>query len=292
MNRISEDGDRIESLYSGVNEDKLIDEINSLNCISWNIRGLRGKFDRIKKFLSELKIELNVILIVETWLTEDTLYLSKLEYYQSYEFVRNVKKGGGVSIYIADDLQSKRISDMECGEDGTCESVFVEIIKNGYKFLFGNIYRPPGGNIEGFLLYLESISEMLTIYKGNVLIGGDFNIDILSTKGWGDSLLSAFNSMGLTNFISQHTRVTTQSASCVDNIFLDFQLCVKCCDILVTDISDHYPIMGSIGLKTPKFGNYSYVDSEAYRLIDWRKISQVMIFLLIFMGIQILMHAL
>lgn len=73
---------------------------------------------------------------------------------------------------------------------------------------------------------------------------GDFNIDLLKLgeRGIVDDFINTFSSYGLYPTISKATRVTQYSTSLIDNIFTN-DIChsIKS-GILISDISDHFPI--------------------------------------------------
>ena len=88
------------------------------------------------------------------------------------------------------------------------------------------------------------------------MIGLDHNLDLLkSTKhAPTDRFISANLSLGLVPTITRPTRITRNTATLIDNIFIsqtwleNFE-----CGILVDDMSDHLPSIVSIkGLKTNK----------------------------------------
>jgi hypothetical protein len=59
------------------------------------------------------------------------------------------KKGGGVGIFISNNLNYKLRTDLNIHEDGRVESLFIEIISTtGKNIIVGTIYRPPSGNFE------------------------------------------------------------------------------------------------------------------------------------------------
>ena len=75
---------------------------------------------------------------------------------------------------------------------------------------------------------------------------GDYNINLLNVDS--HSLTADFNdtmcSFGLVPLITRPTRVAENSATLIDNIFTNKGVSYdeSVCGILVTDISDHYPI--------------------------------------------------
>ncbi len=71
--------------------------------------------------------------------------------------------------------------------EGTFESVGVRV----GEVIFVNIYRPPSGNKDEFV---EILSNFLDSVRGSkVLIGGDYNLDILGGNRWIESICNLYN---------------------------------------------------------------------------------------------------
>ena len=70
---------------------------------------------------------------------------------------RKKKKGGGVSLYIQNQLQYKLRNDLQLG--GDVNSVFVEILKSStntkFNVICGCVYRPP-------FMSLKTFNELLS----------------------------------------------------------------------------------------------------------------------------------
>ena len=57
---------------------------------------------------------------------------------------RTSKEGGGVGIFISNNLNYKLQTDLNIKEDGIVESLFIEITSTtGKNIIVGTIYRPP-----------------------------------------------------------------------------------------------------------------------------------------------------
>jgi hypothetical protein len=83
------------------------------------------------------------------------------------------------------------------------------------------VYRAPCGNFELFLNKLEIILNFLYRCNTEFIICGDLNINYLEPsykKNQLDNLLGTYN---LTNTVSFPTRITHNSVTLIDNIFID-----------------------------------------------------------------------
>ena len=73
---------------------------------------------------------------------------------------------------------------------------------------------------------------------------GDFNIDLLKTENHNptNDIFYLMTSNGLYPLISKPTRITSHSATLIDNIFTNCIDSEIISGLLYTDISDHLPV--------------------------------------------------
>ena len=106
-------------------------------------------------------------------------------------------------------------------------SVFIYVICaiklliscNNYTILC--IYRPPTGNYTTFLSHLELNLSQIYTNTTNLIICGDINVDYLQdtrSKSLLNSLLASYNLHSAVNFL---TRISRNSSTIIDNIFID-----------------------------------------------------------------------
>jgi exonuclease III len=128
-----------------------ITDNKNLLILNLNIRSIANKFDSFRNLLSTLKQPFSIISLTETWLNDQN---SENFHLTNFDFVcsnRANKKGGGVGIFISNNLNYKLRTDLNINEDGIVESLFIEIISTtGKNIIVGTIYRPPSGNFEMF----------------------------------------------------------------------------------------------------------------------------------------------
>ena len=190
-----------------------------------------------------------IVALTESWLQDSDFHLYNLPCYEMFENHRTERTGGGVALYTDIRYFSKHRTDLDIFNN-ECESLFVEIDRDSTGFssnvIIGVIYRIPNTNINNFI---DAISLTLDrIKKENKIcyLLGDFNLDIMNSethKSTGEYLdmLSSFSYLPM---INKPTRVTTDSATIIDNIFTNNAIDLNNClhGIFITDISDHYPI--------------------------------------------------
>ena len=163
------------SVDKSIDQNKKLTESISV-CFN-NIDGVTSNFDTFSAELSTLRNNFNILSLAETNIDSSHKDLFTLPGYQSVYQSKIVhkRKGSGLGIYI----ENKFIFDTndecsQCSKD--MESLFVTITNTSQPVTFGVIYRPPSGNIEHFFLQFESILKKLP--QSNVIITGDFNIDL------------------------------------------------------------------------------------------------------------------
>ena len=151
-----------------------------------------NKWDLIKAQFANSN--LHVISFSETWLHDklpSNLFLLNLKYDLirqdrgwSEPNVDTIKKGGGLGIYINNNLNYSDSSHKHLNMNSKdIESQWVAISQKPNKtILFCNIYRPPQGNVDRFIEIIDDILSDLDLAKLELILMGDLNIDVLDKK--------------------------------------------------------------------------------------------------------------
>ena len=161
------------------------------------------------------------------------------------------------------------------------ECHYVEILHEYQKnVLIINMYRPPQGNIENFVNYLEQIMSILDKSKMDIIFMGGLNIDfMLSTEPSTKKMNRFISQNGFIKLISEITRYGTTKNSCLDQIITNSNHILKA-GIANLNISDHQMVYflkkksKSNPVKTSFTGrsyiNYDYNQfEEALNNCDW-----------------------
>ena len=124
------------------------------------------------------------------------------------------------------------------------DSVYFEITQRGSKnMVVGCIYRHPCMQHSEFNdKYLKPLSEKLISENKEVILLGDFNIDLLkcdSNKNVSD-FLDIIYSTNLVPNITSPTRLTSRSQTLIDNIFSSIINDDCIAGNLISPISDHH----------------------------------------------------
>ena len=158
------------------------------HCAHLNIRSLSNKYDVLRQTVEECNSNLHVLGISETWLTAQVP--DNLIAFNNYICLRNdrnwgnpekpghIKKGGGVCIYIIENLNWSTSSYQVLNRsNNNIEIQWVEIINDKCKnFIIANGYRPPDGNVTEFLEYLELSLNEVDLTKYDLFLMGDLII--------------------------------------------------------------------------------------------------------------------
>ena len=239
--------------------------INGLKIIHFNARSLKSNFEQIRMYLTTLDVSFHIIAISDTWFTGDTDPSEfNLHSYETVYTNKNEKRGGGVLIYVNKELQFVKINDFSVSLDNVFESVTIEIkVENKKNFIVACVHRTPGSETEGFSEYIERLLQSVNNNK-SIYLCSDLNFDLLKRQnhqGTND-FLELLYSYGLFPKITKPTRVTSISATLIDNIYTNNVFQVNCSGILCNDITDHLPIFCTShesGVKKDQVKSYRYV---------------------------------
>ena len=144
--------------------------VNRLICAQLNINSIRNKFESLKEIVST---NVDILLICETKLD---LSFPRAQFHihgfgEPYRFDRN-GKGGGILLYIRDDIPSKLIESKM-----TIEGLFVEINLRKKKWLLCCSYNPKKSLISNHLKEIGNNLDLLSSKYDNYLLMGDFNAE-------------------------------------------------------------------------------------------------------------------
>ena len=213
-----------------------------------NIRSSNCHLDELQSYLSNLSTHFSVIALSETWLNESNADIMNIDGYQHEWKYRSKRSGGGVSLFIKQQIAYKCRPDLSIVTD-FMETLFVEIDKSAFNsnthIICGVVYRPPNTSIDDFLATFETFLSTITNEHKLSYICGDFNLNLLNadnhvpTRNFIDTMYA--NSF--LPLISKPTRVTTASATLLDHIYCNEVLRYDHFQgILYTGLTDHFPI--------------------------------------------------
>lgn len=212
-----------------------------------------------------------MVVVTETWLS--TLIPTGAVDLRDYSFCRSDRdgRGGGVGIYIRSCL-NHNICDFDFHEIpmDTLEHIWVNVNIGGKKFVIGVLYRPPSSNVKAFLSYLDAILPYLVTNFDNIVILGDLNVNLLNEN---NRISPIFNTYGFNQIIREPTRITINSSSLLDPIFIKSSFKVALSGALNCDVlSDHHLVYAKINIpriknisKTVTFRNFKQFNEDQFR---------------------------
>ena len=224
---------------------------NTLSCtvslLHLNCRSLRKNFQNVENMLNNIKIKFDVVAITESWLSStDDLNLYKINGYEIEYMHRLNKRGGGILIYVKQNIKSTKLTNLSISQAGSMESLALELKLKHQKINLACIYRPPSTDISTFNNQLQNyVYSLSKTNKSKTIVCGDFNIDLLKCDSHGPT--QDFNelmySSGFFPVINKPTRITENSATLIDNIWINqINEHENLSGLIVDDISDHLPI--------------------------------------------------
>ena len=222
--------------------------VSTFSLIHLNIRSFSKNISEFESYLSTINYNFSFIGLTETWLTMNNAHLYDLKGYSHIYQCREGKKGGGVSLFVTNDLNFHVREDLSV-MDLHIEALFIEVSKDfnnlNKGYLIGIVYRPPNTDVITFNNSMSLILQKLNTRGTNIYIMGDFNINLVDMKQHlpSEEFLENFYSFGLFPLINKPTRVTQDTATLIDNIFTNVISDTNVLNgIFYTNITDHFPV--------------------------------------------------
>lgn len=211
-----------------------------------NVRSLFTGFEEFSDLV--LKNDLDIMCVSETWLNKDVP--SDVVNIPNYSFFRmdRVSRGGGVGIYVRNDLiVAQALNDSEPIEG--VEHIWVELKTGADRLLIGVIYRVPSQNINRCVEYLDNLLSYIAPQFQNIIILGDLNVDQL----YENVISKCMSSYDFQQLIKEPTRVTDTSQKIIDVIFLNNNSLVLDSGTVNADsISDHSAVFCELNMSIPR----------------------------------------
>ena len=146
---------------------------HTLSILHCNIRSIRHKLDYIRDHFSDF----NVLCFTETHLNEDISNDAIL--LQSYDTPYRKDRtnhGGGILVYLNEDIIHERVTDLEVYCD---ESIWVKVKLKTESLLIGVFYSPRTADADFFYKMNINLEKAIEITK-NIVIVGDMNENLLN----------------------------------------------------------------------------------------------------------------
>lgn len=181
------------------------------------------------------KNQYDIVCVTEHWLKEYQMLINYENYCVGSSFNRKSTTHGGSLILVRRNIKYKTRKDIEgLSIERNVEVSCVELDKH----IIVCVYRPPNNqNFVNFETVLEDILKLISNLKKHIIVCGDFNVNILESSIYTNRLICLFKSFNLQNVFLEPTRVTSSSATCIDNVFCNCEYSSK--SIINSLQSDH-----------------------------------------------------
>jgi exonuclease III len=204
-----------------------------------NICGLQFKTDEL---VASLYPDLpDILCISEHYLNSIQIQLiSPEEYNLGAEFCRQSFHKVGVCMYILKRFSFSVINILKYCKDKDLEACAVKFKSSSMNICIFTVYRSPSGNFQFLLNGLENILKKIYNPHIHIIICGDINVNYFDESKEKNELNDLLNSYNLDSIIQFPTRITNNSRTTIDNIFLDTTKFVNfIISALSNGLSDH-----------------------------------------------------
>lgn len=181
-----------------------------------NINRLLGKLLEIELFLRTYHFD--ILCFTETFLKTDSISFSLCPFNKISSFVRTSADGGGSLILINNELGAKERKDIvSVSVERHCEISCAEL----ESIIIICVYSPPSACFDIFLNTLDEALRKLSNTNKRLIMCGDFNIDLLADSPQKKQFIFLCKSYSMKELFNEPTRITSSTATCLDNIFLN-----------------------------------------------------------------------
>lgn len=162
-----------------------------------------------------------ILCLSETRVTEDVLNVEvDIKNYECVRCNSENRYTGGVLVFIRKDVNFEIVNIIS-----KVKNYWVAIIKTALiniVYYVITIYHSPSGNTSQFLDWLENYFEDMWDKNFEVIIVGDFNINMLDKQNRHTKRLDNFlNSFSLQQVVQQPTRITPRGATLIDLVIIN-----------------------------------------------------------------------
>ena len=186
----------------------------ALKILTLNVRSLRQNFDQLLILLDNLKTKFDVMTLTETWISKNEANRYLIRDFSMYTQERENKRTGGVVMYVRRNL----VCDVTEISESTFGAIKCEIqnnTKEGKNVEIIGIYRYCNINSSKFI---PELGNMLGGCKGDVILTGDINIDILDPQSI--EYKSFLQLHGYKSYMNEPTRFGLTKNSCIDHVMV------------------------------------------------------------------------
>lgn len=235
---------------------------SGINILCLNIQNLKIHFLTLLNLFDDKIYWYDVIILVEINVKQHELELYSINGYDKYGLCRQQKSGGGVLFYVKSCLCWEEVSI----NMNSAETLLIKIndICNQPLYIMGIYSTPPPPPRE----FVEEFKKVLTgIKHENLVIAGDFNIDLNKRDGLTSAYISVMAGQGLFSAVNKITRERVRgerlTRTVIDHLFFRGKIDVRT-NVIKQSIADHYLLTANISVCKPKL----HADNTKVTIID------------------------
>jgi exonuclease III len=200
-----------------------------------NINRIYHKLDQLKLMLKNKPFD--IFAVSETW-TNSNYDDAELQIpgYSIIRRDRNGRAGGGVAIYILNDLYYVERQDLVKVPECICTEIKLPHSKSVFVLC---CYRPPDSSTTFLDMFEETIESILSS-NNELLVLGDINIDLRNPEHKDyNKLIALLTDNMLSQIINQYTRITSKTKTLIDHIYVSHNENILSSGTVNTGLSDH-----------------------------------------------------
>ena len=245
---------------------------------SHNIRSINGHWEDILDIINENQpLKFSILAFQEIWSVQRTY---EIQGYNKFEYntrdknsTLNPNCGGGVGLFVDKKLNYENLNVPSAFIPHVYESIWIKIrVKKGADKIIGNVYRPnsaPRADLEKAIdihnSILDHFQNSREHAKCEIIICSDFNVNLLNFEihNLTGSFINNLISKSFFPLITLPTRIKHQSATLIDHIWSNKIHANSKSGILLSSLSDHFPIIYFEGNKQ-NAGSPAYITKRKF----------------------------
>lgn len=242
-----------------------------LKLLHLNVRSLRNKLHLLESLLREENYkDTDVVALSETWIYDSETEFMNLPDYNSVFKCRENNRGGGLAVYVKNNISFKEIHHQRLNRISETEVLTIEIQNADPKIKITTIYKPPQADNNEFL---QSLENLLVSGRHSHIVVGDTNIDLLKNNQAVENYISVIETNGyrILNRITESaaTRITDTTASIIDHAISNVKGSASC-SVGENTFSDHNTLLVHVDVNI----TLAKMDYYMVKKIDYEKVKQ------------------
>ena len=240
-------------------------KISILTC---NIQSANKNFDSVKDLIYKLELP-KIINLVEIW--QPKLKLDIQGYHEPINYIRQNKRGGGLSLIIHESLRFKKYEIINQMSLTQLEKIALEITeKNGKKFILISCYRAPNSNLKKSFEEFEYLLEKAHLSQLPVVITGDMNVNLNKNDHTSKNYIDILQKYQFVQIIKESTRIVKNHKSLIDHILINSKIGSAKAHTICFSIADHLPTFMLWGEKKEK----EAPTNEKVKRLNYKKLEE------------------